>query len=327
MKRVCLLLAAALLLERAALPASAATHGGGGGSVGRDYVRVSEWARGHGLQLVWLKREESLQLINPASRIRLSIDSQEAEVNGVQVRLLFPVVLRETQAYVSQLDLRATFEPILSFPANRGSPIKTICLDPGHGGRDPGNHAGPNQEKKYTLLLAQELRSQLLKAGFKVVLTRSSDAFIELPDRPEIARRRNADLFISLHFNAFPRSDVKGAEVYCLTPAGAPSTNARGEGGGAGSFPGNRLNSKNMLLAYDVQRSLIRSLAVEDRGVHRARFAVLRDATMPAVLVEAGFMSHPSEGRRIFDPAYRREMARAITEGILSYKRQTETPG
>ena len=79
-----------------------------------------------------------------------------------------------------------------------------------------------------------------------------------------------------------------------------------------------------MLLAYDLQQSLTRSLSVEDRGVHRARFAVLRDATMPAVLIEGGFMSHPSEGRKIFDAAYRREMARAITEGILHYKRQTE---
>jgi len=170
----------------------------------------------------------------------------------------------------------------------------------------------------------QELRAQLMKAGFKVFLTRTSDEFIELPDRPQIARRRNADLFVSLHFNSFPQPSARGAEVYCLTPAGAPSTNARGEGAGSGSSPGNRLNSKNMLLAYDLQQSLTRSLSVEDRGVHRARFAVLRDATMPAVLIEGGFMSHPSEGRKIFDAAYRREMARAITEGILHYKRQTE---
>jgi N-acetylmuramoyl-L-alanine amidase len=324
MKRVSLLLAAALLFPGVAAASSRLPHPPASSAATRDYVRVSDWTRAHGLQLNWLKREEGLQLVNPSTRITLAVDSQEAEVNGVQVRLLFPAVYRDNQLYLSQLDLRTTLEPIISTPAHSAAPIKTICLDPGHGGRDPGNHAGPNQEKKYTLLLAEELRAQLLKAGFKVVLTRTSDEYIELSDRPDIAKRRGADLFVSLHFNAFPQSNVRGAEVYCLTPAGAASTNARGEGGGSGSFPGNRFNPRNMLLAYDVQKSLVRSLSVEDRGVHRARFAVLRGAAMPAVLIEGGFMSHPSEGRKIFDPAYRREMARAISDGILNYKHQTE---
>jgi len=122
-------------------------------------------------------------------------------------------------------------------------------------------------------LLAQELRTQLTHAGFKVTLTRSTDAFIELPTRPELAKRRSADLFVSLHFNASDtaRNSVQGAEVYCLTPVGASSTNARGEGAGAGAFPGNRHNDLNLFLAYQVQKALTRNLAVEDRGVRRAR--------------------------------------------------------
>src|SRR4029077_10148741 len=103
-----------------------------------------------------------------------------------------------------------------------------------------------------------------------------SDKKIELPMRPELAKRRGADLFVSLHFNAFPEKSVQGAEVYCLTPAGAPSSNARGEGAGAGLFAGNRSNDKNMFLAYQLQKSLTKNLTVEDRGVHRARFWVLR---------------------------------------------------
>jgi N-acetylmuramoyl-L-alanine amidase len=276
------------------------------------------------LQVHWLKREDSLQIGNATTRINLKVDSREAEVNGITVHLLFPVAYRDGQAFVSRLDLQTTFQPIL-FPARtRAGAIKSICLDPGHGGKDPGNHIGPNQEKKYNLLLAEELRGQLVKAGFKVTMTRTSDKFIALPDRPQIANRRNANLFLCLHFNAFPQPSVQGAEVYCLTPAGAPSTNARGEGGGSGASPGNRLNSSNMLLAYQVQKSLTRSLGVEDRGVHRARFAVLRDAVMPAILIEGGFMSHPTEGRKIFDPAYRRQMARAIVDGVLAYKRIVE---
>src|SRR5690349_11846861 len=212
-------------------------------------------------------------------------------------------------------------------PKNRpGAYIKSICLDPGHGGKDPGNCVGSNQEKKYTLLLAQELRAQLKRAGFKVSMTRSSDSFIELPTRPDLAKKSGADVFVSLHFNASGSSQnsVQGAEVYCLTPAGAPSTNAQGEGSGAGLFAGNRFNEKNMFLAYQLQKSLTKGLGAEDRGVHRARFAVLRDAEMPAVLIEGGFMSHPSEGRKIFDASYRREMAKVIVNGLLAYKRQVE---
>jgi len=294
---------------------------------GQEYVRLSDWAKDNGLEIRWLKQDDSLQLSNNSTRLVLTVDHRETQINGVEVWLLFPVVLHSGSAYLAQLDLQTTLRPILSPPKNqRGAKIRTVCLDPGHGGKDPGNQVGSNQEKSYTLLLAQEVRKQLNQAGLKVILTRSTDTFVELPTRPEIANRRHADLLVSLHFNAADaaRDSVQGAEVYCLTPAGASSTNARGEGGGAGSFAGNRSNEKNLFLAYQVQRAVTRSLGAEDRGVRRARFAVLRDAVMPATLIEAGFMSHPGEGRKIFTAAYRQKMARAIAEGVLAYKRQVE---
>jgi N-acetylmuramoyl-L-alanine amidase len=290
-------------------------------------VRLTDWAKGNGLEVRWLKQDESLQVNNHSSKLLLAVDHRETQINGIEVWLLFPVVLRNGSAYLAQLDLQTTLLPILSPPKNRrGAKIKTVCLDPGHGGRDTGNRAGSNQEKNYTLLLAQEVRKQLVRAGLRVILTRSTDTFVELPTRPEIAKRRSADLFLSLHFNAAEasRDSAQGAEVYCLTPAGASSTNARGEGGGARAFAGNRCNEKNLFLAYQVQKALTRSLGAEDRGVRRARFAVLRDPVMPATLIEAGFMSHPTEGRRILTGAYRQKIARAIVEGVLAYKRQVE---
>jgi len=295
---------------------------------GKEYVRVTDWAKANGLDPHWVKKDETLQMNNHESRVLLTADSHEAQVNGVEVWLLFPVVNRNGTVYLAQLDLQTTLQPVLFPPKNRpGTKIKSICLDPGHGGKDPGNRVGSNQEKKYTLLLAQEVRDQLALKGLKATLTRNNDTFIELPTRPELARRRNADLFVSLHFNSAEnaRNSVRGAEVYCLTPAGASSTNARGEGGGAGWFPGNRFNEKNMALAYQVQKSLTKNLSVEDRGVRRARFAVLREAVMPAVLIEAGFMSHPVEGKKIFDSGYRRQMAKAIVDGLMAYKRLVES--
>jgi N-acetylmuramoyl-L-alanine amidase len=294
---------------------------------GQKYVRLTDWAKANGFEVRWLKQDETLQLTNRWSKILVAADSREAQINGVRVWLLHPVVAQSGTLYLAQPDAEATLRPLLSPPRNQpGAKVRKVCLDPGHGGKDPGNEIGSNQEKQYTLLLAKEVRAQLARAGLKVSLTRSADSFIELPGRPGLAKRRSADLFISLHFNAAEsgRSTVQGAEVYCLTPAGATSTNARGEGNGEGPFPGNRHNDQNLFLAYQVQKALTRNLTVEDRGVRRARFAVLRDAVMPAVLIEAGFLSHPVEGRQILSAAYRQKIARAIVEGLLAYKRTVE---
>jgi N-acetylmuramoyl-L-alanine amidase len=298
-----------------------------GAQAARDYVRVADWAKANKFEARWVKRDETVQLSGASTRVLLTVDSRDAMLNGVKVRLLFPVIERDGMPCLSRLDAQTTFQPILYPPRLRGgNQVKTVCLDAGHGGKDPGFCVGGNQEKRYTLLLTEELRAQLKRAGFKVSLTRSSDTFIEPASRPEVANRRKVDLFVSLHFNATEGSPglVQGAEVYCLTPAGAPSTNAGGEGGNVGSTPGNRYNDFNMYLAYQAQKALTRGLAMEDRGVHRARFAVLRDAAMPAVLIEAGFMSHPIEGRKIFTVAYRRQIAQAIVDGILAYKRTVE---
>ncbi len=292
-----------------------------------DYVRITEWARWQGLQMRWIKRDETILLTNAAANMQFEVNSREARFNGLQLWLLHPLVSRGDGIYISQLDIDSTFRPLLAAPKNDArKKVKIICLDAGHGGKDPGNRAFGRQEKDYTLRLAAELRTQLQKGGFKVVFTRTSDRFIELTARADIARQRGADVFISLHFNGTSsgKDEARGSEVYSMTPVGAASTNARGEGAGSVSYPGNRNNSKNLLLAYQIQKSLVKNLSSEDRGVRRARFEVLREATMPAALIEAGFLSHPTESKKIFAEEYRRQMARAITEGILSYKRLVE---
>lgn len=295
---------------------------------GRRYVRLADWAKANNFDVRWLKRDETVQLTNRFSSLEFTKDSREAELNGVNVWLSNPVVLQNGTAFISEMDLETAVRPVLFPPKNwRGFRIKNIVIDPGHGGRDPGNEDGSHQEKKYALLLAQELRDQLQHAGFTASLTRTTDTLIDLPVRPDIARRRAADLFISLHWNSVQsgKSQVKGIETYCLTPAGASSSNAGGEIRDAGTKAGNRNNEKNMFLAYELQKSLLKSLGAEDRGVRRARFAVLCNAEMPAVLIEGGFMSHPTESKKIYDPAYRRQMAHALVEGVLAYQRQVDT--
>ena len=177
-----------------------------------------------------------------------------------------------------------------------------------------------------------ELRKQLQRAGFRVILTRSRDVFVPLPDRPAIANSDGADLFISLHFNWAAQGDISGPETYCITPVGAPSSNAHGESGEFGSQAGlgptaaNRNENKSLLLAYQMERSLVLNLHANDRAVRRARFAVLRDATMPAILIEGGYMTSPVEGKKIFDANYRSQMAAAIVRGIQAYQKATSPP-
>ncbi len=298
-----------------------------GGSYTRpSYVRLNQWARANVFAVKWVERDRTLELDGHGATLTFNVDSRSdsrrAQINGVQVWLAFPVINQNGNVLISQTDLAETIGPVLTPRVNSpGIKVRTICIDPGHGGNDPGYQVGSNDEKKYTLLLAQEVRDQLKAAGFRVVLTRTTDVKIPLEERTALAGKGGADLFISLHFNASEtaRNEVKGTEIFCCTPAGAHSTNARGEGD-TQRVTGNHTDEKNMLLAYEMQKSYAKNLGIEDRGVKRARFQVLREATMPAILIEGGFMSHPAEGKKIYDPAYRKQMARAIVEGVLAYK-------
>jgi N-acetylmuramoyl-L-alanine amidase len=298
---------------------------------GQDYVALTGWARDNALHVVSQTRGQ-IVLAGKNARLVFNADSADATVNGVNLRLSFPVANDHGRFLIAQFDLNSAVEPLL-FPSRYVDydRIRTICLDPGHGGRDTGNrvwHFYWHNEKTYTLLLAEELRDQLRRAGFRVILTRSRDVYVDLAERPAIANQAGADLFISLHFNAAPADakSVQGIETYCITPVGAPSSNAQGEGSHHPPTPANRWERRSLLFAYEMQKALVQNLHAEDRGVRRARFAVLRDARMPAILIEGGYMTNPEEGRKIFDPAYRKQMAAAIVKGILAYARSCAPP-
>jgi N-acetylmuramoyl-L-alanine amidase len=311
-----------------ALPAEAAVING------QEYVLLGDWGRANGLHLSVAGHEAVLY--NKTSRLVFEVDSAQAQINGVNVRLSFPVANDHGIPLIAQMDINTALRPLL-YP-QRTKHVLTICLDPGHGGKDTGNRVGSglfaHNEKSYTLPLALELRRQLKEAGFKVILTRDKDFFVDLPERPAIANRAGADLFISLHFNASPsdKNDVLGPETYCITPVGAQSSNAHSENGEFGSTVGtgptsaNHSENQSLLLAYQIQRSLVQNLHAPDRAVRRARFAVLRDTTMPAILIEGGYMTNPTEGQKIYSAVYRKQMATAIVNGILAYEAVGATP-
>lgn len=295
---------------------------------GHDYVRLEDWAQTRGGQVRWTVPQHDVKVTLPSGSLSFSVNSRKATVKGTCVWLSVPVAFNNGSAYIGAMDVVSALNPLFSpSKSSGGRLVKSIVLDPGHGGKDPGNQEGRQQEKQYTLLFAKDVRDALVHAGFKVSLTRERDVFLELPERPDIARRRGADLFLCLHFNSADgpgTSGVNGVETYCMTPSRASSTNARGEGAGAGAYPGNRFDSLNMLLAYQIQKAIIEKTGAEDRGVKRARFAVLRSAEMPAAYVEGGFMTHQADSKRIYDSVQRRQMAQAVADGVVAYKRIVE---
>ncbi len=293
---------------------------------GHSYLALRDWGRANGFSRSYACSRDTAIFTNRYSKVIFEKDSHVAEINGINVALSFPVAEDKGEFLIAQMDAGKTLEPLV-FPWKADdNKISTIAIDPGHGGKDPGNRVGWHSEKTYTLLLATELSQQLKKAGFKTMLTRTKDQYVDLDDRPNLANRHRADLFVSLHFNATAsgKDRVSGAETYCITPVGASSSNAGGAGASYSRTLANSVETESLLLAFEVQKALVKNLGATDRSVRRARFAVLRDAKMPAILVESGYMTHPTEGKKIYTPAYRRQIAAAIVKGILDYQRLTQ---
>lgn len=286
-------------------------------------VFLRDWAAKNGFKLSYDPKSLAISLTNRWADIDLLSDSRRGSINGIAVWLSFPVRVYNGKLMISQKDLTTLIEPIL-YPKRLGldRKIRVVALDAGHGGRDPGYQIGNHQEKKYTLLLAKQVQDLLEEAGLKSVMTRRSDMYVERGERADLARSGKADVFVSLHYNTAPDQTAKGVETYAVTPFGAEATN-----GGEVTlrpYPGNKYDAQSVLLAYEVQRSITRSLDLADRGVRRAGFEVLRKAPMPSILIESGFMSNPADSKKVFDEDHRKEMARAIVDGILAYKRIME---
>lgn len=193
---------------------------------------------------------------------------------------------------------------------------KVIFLDPGHGGADSGTSHGGYDEKDINLQLSFIVKSDLEKAGYKVIMSRTSDVFIDhKTGRSEMANKSGADIFISLHQNSMPfNSNVNGIETfyYEYDPNWQPEIN-----GAMHNDPTRVKESGN--LAHSVQNSLISATGAYDRKVQRETFAVLRETAIPAILVEFGFMSNPTELNKLKTDSYQRLLSKALTNGVNTY--------
>lgn len=244
-----------------------------------------------------------------------------AKFDGINFHLGFEPQLIDDQPFVHALDLKKNIEPLLQ---NLVLPAKTnriVVIDPGHGGVNAGTKSltDGSDEKEFTLDLAVRLKPLLEKNDWQVFLTRTNDTDISLSNRVTFADAHNADLFISLHFNAVASNlEQAGLETLCLTPVGMHSTFTRGyDDDPALVFPNNKFDTENLQYAMLLHRALLKGCGFNDRGVRRARFlGVLRRQNRPAVLIEAGFLSNTNESRRIADSEFRQKLAETIAGAL-----------
>ncbi len=226
-----------------------------------------------------------------------------------------------------------------------------VAIDAGHGGEDPGA-IGKNRtrEKDVVLQIAKRLKKEIdAKPGMRGVLIRTGDYYIPLRNRYEKARKHRADLFVSIHADAFKKRSVRGSSVFVLSQRGASSEFARliAQGENAADLVGGvSLNDKDDLLtsvlldlsqsatiqasnqvASDILKSIGRTTRVHKDHVGRANFMVLKSPDVPSVLVETAFISNPTEEKRLTQLEFQQNMARAIARGIQNYFFRSPPPG
>jgi N-acetylmuramoyl-L-alanine amidase len=219
---------------------------------------------------------------------------------------------------------------------------KLIVIDAGHGGHDTGAIAGGKREKDLVLQISKRLEKQLKKHGYSVAMTRKKDRFLKLPQRTKIADKKNAAVFISIHANSVPkqkRNKIQGVETFFLQKTRDARSQRIAERENKAVLKGTTKLSRSVILdsvlsgpkivesnklAIDVQRRIMTNLhtryrGVKDGGVRHAPFWVLVGASRPSILVEVGYISHPTERKRLFMPRYQELIAKGIAEGVDIY--------
>jgi N-acetylmuramoyl-L-alanine amidase len=231
------------------------------------------------------------------------------------------------------------FEPTIS-ASHEHKKDRLIVIDIGHGGKDSGavGYSGL-KEKDIVLEVGNKIAKRLRSFGYRVSMSRDSDVFVELPDRTKMANDKNGDLFLSIHANAVANNiTAKGIETYFLSPARSDrakrvalkenAADVRMMDDGALSTFLNVLNKEKIVashkLAIDVHGTLLKKLRsryddIRDNGVREAPFWVLVGAQMPAILVELGYITNPTEAQRMDNPLYQDLLAEGIVAGIEGY--------
>jgi N-acetylmuramoyl-L-alanine amidase len=290
---------------------------------GQDYLSVENISKFYGLPAevvpVAGDRVQTDTVKNPLEFVQ---GSREVVINGVRSWLCFPLIDHDGKFLVSRTDVAKTIEPLVrpQRVPNAGN-IETVVLDPGHGGHDRGAVSRYGSEKDFALDVARKLRPLLQAKGLRVIMTREGDYFVPLDVRAQIANAARNSIFVSIHFNATNDDpDATGFEIFSFTPRGAPSTSDNAVAPTALSVQaGNVVDNQSLALSACIYHSVLGHIPEFDRGIKRARFAVLRLTRVPAVLIEGGFLTERGESKLIATQDWRAKLAAATAVGIENY--------
>ena len=284
-------------------------------------VESTKMNSAHQLDLTTKESNQSQKLKTSESKEKVALESADVVIEPESSIIKVPYLpdLQEKPSLVEQLGLR----------------VKTVVIDVGHGGRDPGAVGLFNSEKSIVLKVARMLKSHLEVLGYQTHLTRESDQTISLKERTELANRVSADLFISLHANASNKEEAMGIETYYLA-LGSDETSkmvALRENEGMEQniqeleslistiLKGSK-TQESQQLAEMVQQQLIKKTMAKNRGVKHAPFVVLTGTKVPAILVEIGFVSNSVEAIKLSETSYQNQIAEAIAVGIHQYAKR-----
>lgn len=293
------------------------------------YYRLDEFCKEYGFSYKPDFASDIIRLSALDKEIKLLLHSSLVSVNGNIFYLKNPILYQRGIVYLPREIahfLKARKSYLYRVPVS----LKTIVIDPGHGGKDPGAISPSGiKEKNINLKIARYLRQYLKNKGFEVILTRNRDIYLTLKERVLIAKKYNADLFISIHSNSNPSRYLRGAEVYYLNPTHFhPQRRALSLAQGRSGVEKDKkaiiwdmLFKKNYSYSRECARYLFRSfrsLGLKIFSPKHANFYVLRNAYVPAVLVEVGYLTNKYEARMLNSHYYQKQIASAIALGIVS---------
>ena len=289
---------------------------------GRRHVPVEDVSKFYRLSPP-VRNGPAFTISGGSKTVRGRVGTREVYINNVKYILCFPVIQKGKSILISAMDVTKIIEPVMR-PGHikNASAIRTVVLDAGHGGHDSGAKGQRGIEKEAALDVVLRAKKLLEKNGYTVKLTRSRDVFIPLEQRAVFANNFPNALFVSVHFNKSATGGASGIETFALAPRGVPSMDEENVSyTDLRQNPGNVRDSENIALATLIHSAMLRNLRLYDRGIKRARFVVIRDVTIPGVLIEGGFVNSPVDGRAIASPEYRQRMASSILEAVQNYKR------
>ena len=290
---------------------------------GVRFALVQDIARFYGMAISYTR--SGVFLRSRRDTVSLQYDKRLAVVNRVSVYLTHPPILRGALVYLDEKDFLQGIDPLIRNAPLWKHQVRTILLDPGHGGKDQGAPGvGGVLEKNITLTLGHKLALLLRKCGYRVFMTRIGDSNLTLQQRVLMCENLKPDLYISIHCNAVKNRRTMGIETYAATPQGAASTSDSKPVLTASA--GNSFNRNNYRLAYEVHKNLLAFTQAPDRGVRHARFFVIRNAVCPAILIETGFVTHPKEGPLLNNAAYQSKLVNGIVSGIMAYTKASALP-